>query len=130
MKKIKFNNMRMIATECDNKYSLDICVASGHADFTVNFILNKQDFDVIEKDEERAAFLHAALHHPFQLRETNLNNKEQRHFMDVILHGEKSVVESFLTKLDHGDANGAISNMIRITCKREQARMRQGHWFN
>ncbi|MEG3755322.1 hypothetical protein [Psychromonas arctica] len=122
--------MRMIATECDDKHSLEICVGSGHADFTVNFILNKQDFDVIEKDEERAAFLHAALHHSFQHRETNLNNKEQRHFLDVILHGEKSVVESFLTQMDHGDANGAISNMIRITCKREQSRMRQGHWFN
>jgi hypothetical protein len=130
MKKIKFNNMRMIAIECDDKYSLEICVASGFADFMVNINLNKQDFEVIEKDEERTAFLHSALHHPFQLRETNLNDKEQRYFLDVILHGEKSVVESFLTQMDHGNANGAISNMIRITCKREQSRMRQGHWFN
>jgi len=129
MKEIKFNNLRMIATENGEKYSLEICVASGHADFTININIEEHDFKIIEKDEERASFLHASFHHPFQLKDTNLNEVEQRHYLDVILHSRKSEVEKFLTAMDHGNANGAISNMIRITCKRDYSLMRKGHWF-
>jgi hypothetical protein len=130
MKKIKFNNMQMIATEYDGIYCLEIGVTSGHAEFMININLTKQDFEIIEKNEERAALLHAALHHPFQLKKTWLTQPEQRRYLDVILHGKQSLVESFLTELDHGTANGALSNMLRITCKREQSIMRQGRWFN
>lgn len=129
MKKIKFNHLRMLADEINGQYSLEILVASGHADFGLQFEIREIDFQILSQDEERAAFLHAALHHPSQLKETRLNKAEVRRYLRIILHGKKSEVESFLTGLDNGRANGAISNMIRITCKREQSAMQQGHWF-
>lgn len=120
----------MIATDCDGSYSLKISIASGIVDFMVTINLSCQDFEVIERDDERAALLHAALHHPFQLKDTALNEVKQRNFLNKILHASKSDVEKFLTNMDHGTANGAISNMIRITCKKDQSLMRKGHWFN
>jgi len=130
MKEIEFKKLRMIATSSGGVYRLEISIASGFVDFLVTIGLNQQDFEVIGKDEERAAFLHAALHRPFQRQKTALGEAEQRQYLDVILHGSESEVESFLTDKDHGAANGAISNMIRITCGREQSLMRQGNWFN
>ena len=82
----------------------------------------------MEADAERAAFLQAALHHPFQLKETNLDLVEQRQYLDTILHAPKNETEEFLTRLDR-IANGAISNMVRITCGRELETMRNGIWF-
>lgn len=124
-----FRNLRMIISSDDGRFSLDLHVASGHADFNVTIPLSESDYSVIEKDEERAAFLQAAFHHPFQLKETWLGETEQREYLDVILHAPKDVVESFLTEKDHGYAHGAISNAVRITCGRDQSKMRSGQWF-
>ncbi|MFQ1689573.1 hypothetical protein ACK39A_13525 [Aeromonas veronii] len=130
MKKIKYDALRMQASFCDGVYSLNISITSGFADFVVTIPLSRPDFEVIEKDIERAAFLQAALHEPFQLRATALDEVELRRYLDVILHGSKLYVEDFLTQKDHDVANGAISNMVRITCGREQSLMRQGKWFS
>lgn len=124
-----FRNLRMILRSSDEEFSLDINIASGHADFNVTIPLLENDYSVIENDEERAAFLQAAFHHPFQLKETWLNKAEQREYLDIILHSPKEVVESFLTEKDHGRAHGAISNAVRITCGRDQSNMRSGQWF-
>ncbi|KQB06576.1 hypothetical protein [Vibrio metoecus] len=129
-KKVKFQNLRMIALEKDGNYSLDISVASGFAEFYVVVPLNKLDFEVIASDERRATLLQAAMHHPFQLRDTALSENEQRKYLDVILHAPEPEVENFLTELDHGSANGAISNMVRITAKSEYQSLRNGNWFN
>ena len=130
MKKIKFTNLRMEASFLEGKYSLEICIESGFIDFTINIDLKKQDFEVIEKNSERATLLHAVFHHYFQLKETSLGLEEQRKYLDIILHSKKSEVEDFLTKIDLGNANGTISNMIRITCNKDQSLLRQGNWFN
>lgn len=127
MKQIKFDDLRMIATS-DENYSLNICIASGAVSFDVSIKLNPQDFAVIEKDYERAALLQAAFHYPYQLSTTFLSEKEQRHYLDIVLHGSKLAVEAFLTEKDH-DANGAISNMLRMTFHRDIAELRKGHWF-
>ena len=124
-----FHNLRMILQSNEEGFSLEISVASGHAEFSVTIPLLEKDYSVIEKDEERAAFLQAALHHPFQLKETWLDESEQRKYLDLILHSPKEVVESFLTEKDHGRANGAISNAVRITCGRDQSVIRSGRWF-
>lgn len=129
MKELKFDHLRMWASSCDGTHSLEFAIASGFADFFVTIPLTQLDFEILERDEERAAFLQAALHDPFQLQATALGAMEQRRYLDVILHGSRSDVEEFLTDKDHGRANGAISNMVRITCGKEPSKMRRGRWF-
>ena len=124
-----FKKLRMSVLSEDGGHSLSLCVASGFVDFVVEIPLTEEDFTVIKTDDERTSFLQAALHHPFQLKETWLGIEEQRHYLDMILHSPKSDVESFLTEIDHGSANGAISNMVRITCGKDQGLLRRGKWF-
>lgn len=109
--------------------SLFISIASGFAEFEVKVPLAEKDLVVLRTNSERTAFLQAALHHPFQLRSTVLSESEQRRYLDVILHSPVADVEEFLTTLDHGSANGAISNMLRITQGWDQRAMRNGTWF-
>jgi hypothetical protein len=130
MAKIVFENLRMTVLSDNGKYSLLFCVASGFVDFEVKIPLTKQDYTVIEADNERAALLQAALHQPFQLKETALGVEEQRYYLDTILHAPKPEVEAFLTEKDYGVANGAISNMVQITCGIDQGLLRTGQWFN
>lgn len=129
MKSVKYDNLRMVATAHGDGGSMIFYVASGFADFPVTIRLNKDDFEVIEKNEDRAALLCAAMHHPFQLKESALNYEQQRNYLDVILHFPESEVEKFLTEKDHGRANGAISNYMRLACSREPSLMRDGQWF-
>ena len=119
----------MEASFIDEKYILEIYIESGHMNFETTIEIQEKDFEVLKSDLERASLLHAAIHHPFQLKETALSKEEQRMYLDIILHGQNQEVENFLTKQDHGDANGAISNMLRITCKRDQNSLREGRWF-
>lgn len=91
--------------------------------------INAQDFKIIENDKYRVALLQAALHRPFQLQETTLDKSEQRYYLDKILHANESEVNTFLTKLDHGQANGAISNMVRKSSDRDIENLRNGDWF-
>lgn len=91
--------------------------------------INAQDFEVIENDRYSAILLKATLYQPFQLKETALNKDEQRYYLDKILHTDESKVNVFLTKLDHGHANGTIYNMLRITSDQNQNKLRNGDWF-
>ena len=130
MSKTIFENLRM-AISCDNgEHSLSLSVESGFIGFDVTIPLIEQDVAVLESDTERAAFLQAALHHPFQLKETRLDRAGQRYYLDRILHSPKSEVEDFLTNIDHGRANGAISNMVNTTCNKDHWKLRKGQWFN
>ena len=129
MSKTIFENLRM-EIFCENDlHSLSLSVESGFVSFDVTIPLTDKDVAVIESENERAAFLQAALHHPFQLKETRLGNEEQRCYLDKILHSPKSEVEAFLTEIDHGTANGAISNMVHITCGKDHGILRKGQWF-
>lgn len=112
-----------------NGVSLFVLISSGFADFEVKVALEEKDLQVLQTDSERSAFLQAALHQPFQVRETALSEVEQRRYLDIILHSPVADVEKFLTTLDHGSANGAISNMLRITRGRNQQVLRSGAWF-
>ena len=129
MKELIFNDLYMSATNDGEIYFLELYVASGHMEYEVKLKLEKRDFKVLEIDSERAVFLQAALHHPFQGGKSALNEDQQREYLDTILHSSKSEVEKFLTDKDHGSANGSISNMVRITKQRDQSLMRQGTWF-
>ncbi|CUB03286.1 hypothetical protein [Marinomonas fungiae] len=129
MEKRVFQNLRMTLLSNEEGFSLDLGVASGHADFSVLIKLTEEDYFVINTDEERAAFLQAALHHPFQLKETWLTESEQRTYFDTILHSTTETVEAFLTEKDHGRAHGSISNMVRITRGRDLSILRAGEWF-
>lgn len=106
-----------------------LAVASSHVDFEVQLPLKKHDFDVIRDDAERAALLQAALHHPFQLKETRLTAAQQRHYFDKILHAPVEEAALFLTEKDFGAANGAISNMLKITSGKSTVVLRKGRWF-
>lgn len=125
-----FKDLRMSVLSENGEHSLSLCVESGFVEFVVSIALTEDDLRVIKNDPERASFLQAALHHPFQLKETRLESNELRHYLDMILHSKKSDSESFLTEIDHGRAHGAISNMVRITCGKDQCLLRQGQWFN
>jgi hypothetical protein len=129
MPKKHFDHLRMVAESTDEDYKLTLWIESGFASFDIVIPLKKEDYLVIERDSERAAFLCAAFHHPFQLAETNLDLGEQRIYLDIILHASKEKVEEFLSKKNQGRANGAISNFLRLTCKRDQDLMRAGNWF-
>lgn len=129
MGEIVFRDLRMVLLSDEGVHSLELAVASGHADFRVSIPLTEHDSAVIENDQERAALLQAALHQPFQLKETWLDESEQRLYLDVILHAPEADVEAFLTEKDHGRANGAISNMVRITRGKDPSRLRGGRWF-
>lgn len=124
-----FHELRMTLRSEGKSFFLDLSIASRHAEYEVTISLEEKDFSVIENDEERAAFLQAALHHPFQLKATWPTEEEQRHYLDTILHSPKEEVEAFLTEKDHGRANGAISNAVRITTGKNSAPMRAGTWF-
>lgn len=126
---INFDGLGMYASVDEDSISLCVLIASGFADFEVRIRLNEKDLRVLQADSERAAFLQAALHQPFQLRQTALTEIEQRKYLDIILHASVAELERFLTALDHGVANGAISNMLRITRGRDQQTMRNGRWF-
>ncbi len=126
---IDYNNLRMIAKAEDGAYTLQIFIASGFADFHVTINIEGRDFNVLKSDKYRAALLQAALHRPFQLQETALNESEQRYYLDKILHADESEVATFLTKLNQGQANGAISNMLRITSDRDMKKLYDGDWF-
>lgn len=125
----EFEGLRMHAAVGATSASLFLSIASGIADFEVKIPLANKDLQVLRTDSERSAFLQAALHHPFQLQETALSEIEQQRYLDIILHSPVADVEAFLTTLDHGLANGAISNMLRITRGRNQQAMRSGTWF-
>ncbi|MDH4427778.1 MAG: hypothetical protein QE495_15090 [Acidovorax sp.] len=124
-----FDGLRMYVSVDENGTGLFVSIASGFVDFEVRVPLNEKDLQVLQTDSERSAFLQAALHQPFQLRQTALSEIEQRKYLDIILHSSVAEVETFLTTLDHGSANGAISNMLRITRGRNQQTMRSGRWF-
>ena len=126
---LAFDKLRMYASVDENGASLFVSIASGFVDFEVRVLINNNDLQILKTDSERAAFLQAALHHPFQLRQTALSKIEQRKYLDTILHSSAAEVERFLTTLDHGSANGAISNMLKITLGRNQQTMRSGKWF-
>ncbi len=129
MPKIHFDHLRTIAESHDEKYILSIWVESGFANSKIDITITEKDYSILENDGERAAFLVSAFHHPFQLKKTYLNLEEQRQYLDIILHAPKETVEAFLTEKDHGKAHGAISNMMRITCGRDQKLLRSGKWF-
>ncbi|MBT0959311.1 hypothetical protein IV417_18125 [Alphaproteobacteria bacterium KMM 3653] len=104
-------------------------VASGHADRHFSFEIKARDLAVLEQDAERYWCLYAALHHPYQLKETELGPAMRAKYFETILHGTPKQAEAFLTQLDHGAAKGAISNLVSICMKRDQAPMRAGQWL-
>ena len=129
MSKKNFDHLRMIAESTEEESKLTIWIESGFASFDIVIPITEQDFHILETDGERAAFLQAAFHEPFQLKKNNLTSEEQREYLDIILHSSKEKVEKFLTEKDHGKAHGGISNMMRITCGRDQKLLRSGKWF-
>ena len=130
MTEIMFKHLKMsIQSRLFGRYLLNLAVDSGIVSFTVDLPITYKDYLVIKTDGERASFLQAALHQPFQLQETRLGRAEQRRYLDAILHAPKNETEEFLAKLDRGRANGAIANMLRITSGKDSAAIRNGEWF-
>jgi hypothetical protein len=110
------------------RLELDMLVASGHFDRNCTFPITEDHLEALRNDE-RYLFLFAALHHPFQLPETELGAAEVETYLDTILCAPKGEVELFLTELDHGRANGAISNLVHLCSGANRAVLRAGRWF-
>ena len=130
MTKIVFKQLRMSIKARFGRYLLTLGVDSGIVSFCVDLRISRKDYLVLEADGERRSLLQAALHQPFQLQETTLSRTEQRKYLDSILHASKKETEDFLTALDRECANGAISNMVRITSGKDPAMMQDGMWFD
>ena len=112
----------------DDRLELDILVASGHKDRNCTFPITERHLEAL-RDHERYLFLFAALHHPFQLRQTELSPAEVATYLDTILFAPDDAVEAYLTTLDHGTANGALSNLVHIYAGADRDAMRAGSWF-
>ncbi|MGJ0121118.1 DUF6357 family protein [Williamsia sp. MIQD14] len=108
----------------------EIYIASGHADRVERLPISERHAQVLRTDAKRYWFLFTALHDPYQLTETRLSADRLSEYLDTILLAEPAVVEAFLTDLDHGSANGALSNLLRIFVDADRERMREGHWFD
>jgi hypothetical protein len=112
----------------NDRLELDMLVASGHWDRNCTFPITERHLEAL-RDDERYLFLFAALHQPFQLPETELTPAEVTRYLDTILLAPENDVELFLTDLDHGRANGAISNLVHICSGADAAVLRAGRWF-
>ena len=111
-----------------NGFALEVPVASGHAQYTCTFALTAAQVDILQDDEERYYFLYAALHHPLQRGADRMSEAAAQGVIATVLEGNRDAVEQALTKQDH-QSNGAVSNLVRICLKRDQAPMRAGRWF-
>ncbi|WP_299050054.1 DUF6357 family protein [uncultured Nocardioides sp.] len=113
----------------DGHLLLTMMVASGHMDRSVALPVAERHVPVLRDDATRYWLLHAALHSPYQLRDTELDADELATYLDTILLAPADEVEEFLTALDHGRANGAISNIVSIFTHADRLAMRDGRWF-
>lgn len=111
-----------------DQLNLDMLVASGHMDRNCVFPITERHLEAL-RDHDRYLLLFAALHHPFQLAATELSPDEVATYLDTILFAPENKVEVFLTELDHGRANGAISNLVHIYAGADREAMRAGRWF-
>lgn len=107
----------------------EIYVASGHFDRVERLPITEAHAEVLSVDPRRYWLLFTALHHPYQLVETRLDPEQLTNYLDTILFATPAVVEGFLTDLDHGSANGALSNLLRIVLNADHPQMRAGRWF-
>jgi hypothetical protein len=108
---------------------LEMLVASGHLDRRCTFPISERHLAVLRDDDVRYLLLFAALHHPSQLRETELAPAEVEVYLDTILAAPREEVAAFLTSLDRGRANGAISNLVHLVSGVELSGLRAGRWF-
>jgi hypothetical protein len=113
----------------DNQLELHMLVASGHAGRSCVFPLTDRHLEAAQAEPDRYLFAYAALHHPFQLAKTELPPDEVGIYLDRILLAPEGEVETFLTDLDHGRANGALSNLVHLCSEASYERMRSGRWF-
>jgi hypothetical protein len=111
-----------------DRLELDMLVASGHMDRNCTAPITERHLVALH-NHERYLLLFAALHHPFQLPETELDAAGVTTYLDTILLGPEEAVNVFLTDLDHGQANGAISNLVHLCSRADIAPMRAGTWF-
>ncbi|MCP1308531.1 hypothetical protein [Paenibacillus tyrfis] len=117
-----------IVVERDGILIYYLPVESGFVSYHFEFQISEDHFHVLRDDEERYYFLFSALHHPFQLAATRLSDAEVNEYFDLVLFGDRALVENFLTEKDR-ESNGAISNLVRILCERDQKEMMAGNWF-
>ena len=108
---------------------LNMLVASGHMDRDCVFPIAARHLEAL-RDHTRYLLLYAALHHPFQLSQTELTSEKVATYLDTILFAPEDEVDAFLTELDHGTANGAISNLVHIYSGADRVAMREGRWFS
>lgn len=144
----KVHDLYMSVESTEEGYILDITVCMGQVDFPALVKIDERDVVVLKNNRERAVFLNAAMEirlanamlgksfvvYDAILRKSNkfiYNNffeKEQRDYLDIILHGAKTEVEAFLTKVD-SCLNGAVSHHVRLTTGRNISELREGFWF-
>ena len=117
-----FNNLRMILESRGNEFTLDLAVSSGFAEYSVTIPLTEDDYSVIEHDEERAAFIQAAFHHPFQLKETWLSESEQREYTRFMECDQDNRNEK--EHADDKERNCVFSRPERVTANSEKQRDR------
>ena len=117
-----------IVIEQDGRLLYRIHIESGHASFYRDFPVEPDAVHVLRDDAERYYFLFAALHHPYQLSETNLSDAERERYFSTILFAGRDAVEAFMTDRDRA-SNGAVANLLRIFTQADYRQLRDGRWF-
>ncbi|QQK04251.1 hypothetical protein JFN94_23045 [Burkholderia anthina] len=117
-----------VVIERDGRLVYRIHIESGHASFHREFPVDPDAVRVLRDDAERYYFLFAALHHPYQLRATNLSDTECERYFGTILFADRDAVEAFMTECDRA-ANGAVANLLRIFTQADYRQLRAGRWF-
>ncbi|MFT4201950.1 hypothetical protein [Gordonia sp. (in: high G+C Gram-positive bacteria)] len=125
---LRRGNWTPLVIERDGQLVYDIPIDSGVVSFSREFPIGPDEFRVLRDDVERYYFLFAALHHPYQLAETNLSEAERQRVFRTILFGSRDEVEAYLTAAD-GAGNGAISNLVGIVTQADYRELRAGRWF-
>ncbi|WP_396330893.1 hypothetical protein [Burkholderia anthina] len=118
-----------VVIERDGRLLYRIDIESGHASFYREFPVDPDAVRVLRDDAERYYFLFAALHHPYQLRATNLSDAERERYFRTILFADRDAVEAFMTACDRA-SNGAVANLLRILTQADCRQLRAGRWFD
>jgi len=114
-------------TEQGDQLTYHLPVESGFASLLFTFAITAEELAVLKTNEERYYFLFAILHRQYQMKNPRTAPKVDKHF-DLVLFGNIPDVERLLN-LRNSEGNGAVSNLVRITMKRDLEPMRNGKWF-
>ncbi|KZL03016.1 hypothetical protein PsAD14_05205 [Pseudovibrio sp. Ad14] len=102
-------------------------VSSGFHDKNFKFLISREEFEVLKRDEERRYFLYAVLHSRYQMHPP-CSDLLVDHYIQLILLGVVPEVERLLSLRD-AESNGAVSSLAQNYLGRDLKFLKKGFWF-